>query len=937
MLSPPATTVSAPVSVDLAHIFPGNGAMAHAMRAFDWQSHPLGPPALWPEELKVATRILLTSRFETWLGWGDELYFFFNDAYRPTLGLKADCALGRPCREVWAEIWDDVKGRMDAVMQRGESTWDRALLLLLERSGYPEETYHTFSYSPLLRGDGSVGGLYCTVTEETDRVINERRLDAMRRLAMGLGSATSRAEAFDAAQAALQATARDLPFALAYTFADSDGTAELAFACGVASDTEIAPLRITLDDDTWPAMALWNGAGLQRTRLRDGGGAYPMPCGAWNVPAREALVLPLAASGDPQGSARPAGFVVAGLNPYKPLDGDYQAFIELLAGQLAAALDRAGAAEAQRRRAAVLAEASQMRQQAAEVLRRANRQLALEVATRTAERDTLRQLFEHSPSFVAVLRGPVHVFEMANASYLQLVGGRHVVGKPVSEALPEVVAQGFVELLDHVFRTGEPYIGRALPVMLQPLEGGPLEEHFLDFVYQPMLGLHGTTEGIFVEGHDVTDRVLGERAVRSLNETLEARIAERTHELAEALRAMREEVAAREVAQAALRQAQKMEAVGQLTGGIAHDFNNLLQGITGSLELLRRRMASASPEQVERYIEGAMKSARRAAALTHRLLAFSRRQPLDPKPVPPNPLIASIEDLLHRTLGEHIALKFDLQDDVAPILCDANQLESALLNLCINARDAMPDGGTLTILTRSGSEAVPQAADALPPGEYVAIAVSDTGIGMAPDVAARAFDPFFTTKPIGQGTGLGLSMIYGFARQSQGAARIQTSPGQGTTVTLLLPRHHGPMEEPAPSAQVASPAATGCGTVLVVEDEPAVRALVVEALAHLGCETFESADGAAALEQLRSLPHLDLLVTDMGLPGLNGRQLADAARVQRPQLRVLFMTGYADAAAAADGFLEPGMELITKPFSLDALDSTLRGLLGNAPQGTACS
>lgn len=913
--------------------------MARAMRALDWDSHPLGPPALWPEELKVAMRILLTSRFDTWLGWGDELYFFFNDAYRPTLGLKADSALGQPCRVVWAEIWDDVKDRMVAVMKRGESTWDRALLLLLERAGYPEETYHTFSYSPLQRGDGSVGGLYCTVSEDTDRVINERRLDAMRRLAMGLAAARSRPEVFEAARIALQDTARDLPFALAYTFSDPSGAAELAFACGVEKGSALAPLRIELVDAVWPSAQLWSGGGLQRAQLiserRDGSAPVALPKGAWNIPAREALVVPLAGAGGPHGGGRPAGFVVAGLNPYKRLDGDYQAFIELLAGQLAAALDRAGAAEAERRRAAVLAEASQMRQQAAEVLRRANRELVLEVATRTAERDTLRQLFEHSLSFVAVLRGPTHVFEMANASYLQLVGGRDVVGKPVSEALPEVVAQGFMTLLDEVLRSGEPYIGRALPVMLRPAHGGPLEEHFLDFVYQPIRGPQGAPEGIFVEGHDVTDRVLGERAVRSLNETLEARIAERTHELAEALRAMREEVAAREVAQAALRQAHKMEAVGQLTGGIAHDFNNLLQGITGSLELLSRRMDKASPEQMERYIEGAMKSARRAAALTHRLLAFSRRQPLDPKPVAPNPLIASMQDLLHRTLGERIALRFDLQEDAAPILCDANQLESALLNLCINARDAMPDGGTLTVSTRSGSESLPQASDALPPGEYVAIAVSDTGIGMAPDVAARAFDPFFTTKPIGQGTGLGLSMIYGFARQSRGAARIDTQPGHGTTVTLLLPRHHGEPEVGAAPAPAAAAAPAGRGSVLVVEDEPAVRALVVEALAHMGCETFESADGAAALEQLRTLPHLDLLVTDMGLPGLNGRQLADAARVQRPALRVLFMTGYAEAAAAAEGFLEPGMELITKPFSLDALDATLRGLLGNAQEDPA--
>ena len=908
--------------------------MARAMRAFDWASHPLGPPQHWPDELKVALRILLSSRFETWLGWGDDLYFFFNDAYRPTLGIKADSALGRPCREVWAEIWDGVQGRMQAVMQRGESTWDRGLLLLLERSGYPEETYHTFSYSPLQYGDGRVGGLYCTVTEETNRVINERRLDALRQLAMGLAGAAGRADVFEAARHALGQMSHDLPFSLVYVFDGAEGAARLAFASGIQAGSALAPASISASVGAWASASMWEGAGMQRVSMPTDSQA-PLPTGAWSRPPREALVVALAASDPLDEGARPAGFIVAGINPFKPLDGDYQSFIELLTGQLAAAIARADAAEAARQRTTMMADAFQMRQQAAALLERANQQLAREVATRTAERDKLLQLFEHSPSFVAVLRGPGHVFEMVNASYAMLVDGRSLVGKSVSEAVPEVVAQGFVKLLDDVLRTGRPYVGRAVPVMLKPALGGPLREHFLDFIYQPMFGDAGAVEGIFVEGHDVTDRVLSERAVRSLNETLEARIAERTKELADALRAIRDEVAAREGAEAALRQAQKMEAVGQLTGGIAHDFNNLLQGITGSLELLRRRMPTASPEQLERHLEGAMNSARRAAALTHRLLAFSRRQPLDPKPVDPNPLIAAMGDLLRRTIGERIALVFDLHAEVPHTLCDANQLESALLNLCINARDAMPDGGTLTLSTRGITTAEPLAADALPAGDYVAVVVSDTGMGMAPDVLARAFDPFFTTKPMGQGTGLGLSMIYGFARQSRGAARIESSPGCGTTVTLLLPRHQGPAAEPA-AVEVPAAVASGDrgGVVMVVEDEPAVRALVVEALAHMGCQTHESADGAAALELLRGISRLDLLVTDMGLPGLNGRQLADAARVLRPGLRVLFMTGYAEAAVAADGFLEPGMALITKPFSLDTLDRSLRSLLNAAAEQT---
>jgi PAS domain S-box-containing protein len=381
-------------------------------------------------------------------------------------------------------------------------------------------------------------------------------------------------------------------------------------------------------------------------------------------------------------------------------------------------------------------------------------------------------------------------------------------------------------------------------------------------------------------------------------------------------------------AEEALLQSQKMEAVGQLTGGIAHDFNNLLTGIVGSLDLLQTRLNQGRTDNVARYINAAMTSANRAAALTHRLLAFARRQPLIPESVDVNQLVVSLEDLLRRTIGETIDLEITASDDLWRTMCDPNQLESALLNLAINARDAMPDGGKLTISTANASLGkVTADTPALSPGDYICIAVSDTGVGMSAQVAARAFDPFFTTKPIGQGTGLGLSMIYGFARQSNGHVTIDSKLGRGTSVRLYLPRYDGGTTAQRVSAVRAAEHASTGETVLVVEDEPVVRAVILEMLGEQGYRTLEAIDGPSGLRILRTRQRIDLLVTDVGLPGINGRQLADQARETRPGLKILFITGYAESVAMSDGFLEEGMEMITKPFDLDNLARRIRAMV----------
>jgi PAS domain S-box-containing protein len=394
------------------------------------------------------------------------------------------------------------------------------------------------------------------------------------------------------------------------------------------------------------------------------------------------------------------------------------------------------------------------------------------------------------------------------------------------------------------------------------------------------------------------------------------------------------DVTEQRAAEDALRQSQKMEAVGQLTGGIAHDFNNLLQGITGSLDLVQKRIAQGRLDELDRFVRGAVGSAKRAAALTHRLLAFSRRQPLDPRAVRANPLVASMEDLLRRTLGERIELELVLAGGLWLTRCDPNQLESAILNLAINARDAMPHGGRLVIETCNAHLDSAYAARQrdVRPGQYVCICVTDTGTGMSADTVAKAFEPFFTTKPIGQGTGLGLSMIYGFARQSEGYAKIYSEVGHGTTFKLYLPRHRGEAPDDEPLAELTEAHVTLHGeTVLVVEDEAVVRGLIVEVLGDLGYRAIEAADGPAGLELLQSRARIDLLITDIGLPGLNGRQIAEAGRQVRPGLKVLFMTGYAENAAIASGFLEPGMSMITKPFAMEALATRIREIIEAPP------
>jgi PAS domain S-box-containing protein len=799
--------------------------MGSRIRAHQWSASPLGPPGQWPQALKTAVGLLLSTKFPMFVAWGPELSFIYNDAYVDILGGRHPTALGRPFSDVWPEIWGDIRPIVQRALA-GEASYYENLPLTMTRRGYEEQTWFTFSYSPL-RDEGGVGGMLCTCIETTATVLAERR--------------------------------------------------------------------------------------------------------------------------------------------------------------------------------------------------------------RVDEAEHLRHLFERAPGFMAVVRGPEHRFEMTNAAYLQLVGHRDLVGKTVREALPDIEGQGFFELLDEVYRSGQPITGRSTAIMLQREPAAAVKEHLLDFVFAPIAEAGGAVSGIFVQGYDVTERHLAEQALRESeerfrliadsapvpmwvtrldrkrsfvnrayveflgisyeeaidfdwrtvlhpedaprilaeslageasletfelvgryrsrdgwrwirsvsqprlgpqgehvgfigvahditelkraeatlregNESLEKRVAERTADLSAALDRLQAEVGERLKAEEALRQAQKMEAVGQLTGGIAHDFNNLLTPIMGGLDLIAQRIEDP---RLKRIAETALESSRRGAKLTSQLLAFSRIQRISMAPVEVNHVITRMQTLLHHTIGSEIRIETHLGPAAGHGLCDANQLENAILNLAINARDAMPEGGTLSIST--GREILPEAADHKA-GEFVCITISDSGHGMSPEVLERATEPFYSTKPLGKGTGLGLAQVYGIAQQTGGTLRIESEVGVGTTVHILLPAAAPPAEEIGQDEARPAPEATGGAEILVVDDDEDVRAFLVGSLEGLDYSVTEAASGDEALRILaKAAP--DLALIDYAMPGMHGADLARAAREIHPALPIVFVTGYAETEQL-EAALGRDVAILRKPFSI---------------------
>lgn len=1295
-------------------VFQGGGTVGALMRSHDWSSTPLGVPERWPHSLQSIVRMMITSRYQMWMAWGPDLTFFCNDAYTPTLGIKFPWAIGQPARIVWTEIWPDVSPLIDQVLRTGEATYSEGMLLFLERSGFREETYHTFSYSPLFDDAGTVTGMFCVVVEETERVINERRLGTLRQVASALAATQTESELFRMVSLRLSENVADLPFTLFYLFDGRGACAHLAAQSGIPPGHPLAAEWLTPDQSPWPMTSLLEGAPAIIVDHLDGR-FTDLPRGAWDRAPEKALVVPLAQQSHDKS---PAGFIVVGLNPYRTVEKSYEGFITLLAGQIAAGLAGARAYDEERKRAEALAEIDRaktaffsnvshelrtpltlMLGPLEDILARADpgeARAQIEMAHRNGIR--LLRLVNSLLDFSRIEAGRVQSSfvptdlaafnaEIASSfrSAMEKAGLKFTIR---SEPLPDPVyidrdmwEKVLLNLLSNAFKftfeggvtvtTGPSADGRSAEVRVSdtgigvsPEELPRLFERFHRVegargrtfegsgiglaLVQELVGLHGGTisaqstpgEGtafiVTLEfgtlhlpagsvrepaptGHSVTAHAFLEEALRWLpapsditeesgapvpiggaqaaetlagsgkhivladdsadmreyvqrllnaqgyavnavadgdaalaavrsrkpdlilsdvmmpgldgfgllkairddpaltsipfillsarageeakiegldagaddylikpfaarellarvsaniqmarmreeaarevmrseqrflmtNERLEialstGRIAvfdldldsgratvlgpvtqffgvsekaaaeglplpqiiagldpadrdrvagliarsiatgepyeaeyrvidggmprhvvarggvltggahprrfvgavidisyeketeealrEQTKAL-EMLNSILEERVATEVrerlkAEDALRQAQKMEAVGQLTGGVAHDFNNLLTIIIGGLDVIRRSDPTDNA-RLARGIDMATQGARRAATLTARLLAFSRRQPLEPKPLDLNVVVRDSTELLHRTLGETIELEGVLAPRLWTVEVDQNQLESAILNLAVNARDAMPDGGKLTIETANTmlDESYTATDSEVIPGQYALVSITDSGVGMSKAIVERVFEPFYTTKEVGKGTGLGLSMVYGFVKQSGGHVTIYSEPGQGTTVKLYFPRYRGDAAAIDIIEESETPQGLKDEIILVVEDNDEVRGYSVMILNELGYGVLEASDAESALRVLKRPGRIDLLFTDVVLPGKTGRMLADEAVAIRPELRVLFTTGYSRNAIVHQGRLDPGVQLITKPFTFDQLAARLRDVL----------
>jgi signal transduction histidine kinase/CheY-like chemotaxis protein len=742
------------------------------------------------------------------------------------------------------------------------------------RFGQREEIYWTYSFSPIddAGAENNVGGVLVLCMETTKKVRAERQLAFQLALSDRLRSLTDTSQ-------------------IMYTAAEMVGVQLAAGRVGYAELEESGDTAVVVCDWTAPNMPTLKG----RHQLHDFGLAMMRELKSGKVVRLEDAYADMQAEGAGdaekyEGIGIRSGIIVPLIKDGRMVAGFYVHQAEsrrwtddevVLARETAErtweAVERARAEGA---------------------LREINATLEQRVVDAVAQRELWGTLLDSVTSLAAAVDTNYRLMAM-NKAYADQMESRIGVRPQVGQSLLELLKVQREQLALSGSRWSRALAGEEF-TLIEPTAPSVADEvrHY-EITYTSLRDREGNLIGAFQYAQDVTERVRDQQRLSEAEESL--------------------------------RQAQKMEAVGQLTGGIAHDFNNLLTGIIGSLDMMQRKITRGQQFDVNTYVSPAMAAAKRAAALTHRLLAFSRRQALDPRPVNANRLITGMEELLRRTVGEAIELEIVTHEHLWLTRCDQNQLENALLNLAINARDAMTEGGKLTIETSNAHLEDEHEATVrdVEPGHYIAICVSDTGVGMTPDIVSRAFDPFFTTKPIGQGTGLGLSMIYGFTRQSGGYVRIQSEVGHGTVVKLYLPRFQGAGEsshEPASEPSVLLPAARA-EVVLVVEDEQVVRDLVVDLLTELGYRSLQAVDGPSGLAIVQSGVRIDLLITDVGLPGFNGRQLADAACAQRPGLKVLFMTGYAHNAAVGHGLLAPGMEMISKPFALEALAMRIREMI----------
>ena len=940
----------------------GEGEMARRIQSFDWEATALGAPDAWPAQLQTLIGVLIGSKQAMCLMWGPQQIFIYNDGYADILVSKHPDALGRPIREVWPEIWQDLKPIVDSTYQ-GQSTHIDDMAFTMMRKGYPEEAHFAFSFTPVLGPDGNVAGAFMPVVETTQRVIRERQAtlegERFSRLfeqsptfmtvlrgphhvfeycnpgymqlvghrdvigkpvAVAIPEAAGQgyfelldrvygsAEAFSATsmKIELQRSAggpreeRYLDFVF-QPIIEADGTVSGIFVEGIdvterarqdmalrASEEQLRLATEATNIGLWDynfqtGDLFWQSA--IRTMfgiLTDGELKREDMLRQVHPDDRKRMMDALEATRDPTVRA--------------PYDVEYRTIgrddgrLRWVSSKGRAIFDEMGTCT----RIVGTAIDITDRKTIEEELRRLTATLEQRVADAIAERNILADIVETTDIMVQMVDKDFNWLAVNRAladEFERVYGSRPVVGGNMLEALADLPEhQAAVKAIWSRALAGEEF------TTVEEFGDPARARRAYEIKFSTLRDISGKAIGAYQFVQDVSERLENQARLTAAEEHL--------------------------------RQSQKMEAVGQLTGGIAHDFNNMLAVVLGSLELVARRIGE-DDDRTKRQIDAATDAAKRAANLTERLLAFSRQQPLKPKVVDLNRLISNMADLLTHSLGADIQMDCTFAEGLWKIHADPNQLENVILNLSINARDAMPDGGRLKIETRNASlnGAYHPSAETAIAGDFVAIGISDTGSGMAPEVIAKAFEPFYTTKGVGKGTGLGLSQVYGFVKQSGGHCIIHSKVGEGTLIEIYLPRSDA-QDEVEILPDIALPA--GCdqdGTILVVDDEPAVRAFSTAALTELGYRVLEAENAEMALAVLSAHPEICLLFTDIVMPQTNGRQLAKQALVFRPDLKVLFTSGYAREAIVREDIVDPGVQLIGKPFSLSELGTQVRRLL----------
>ncbi|MEG2803173.1 PAS domain S-box protein [Stenotrophomonas sp.] len=899
-----------------------------------------------------------------YLVWGPELVFLFNDAYAPILGPRLDQAMGAPLRSLWADAWPSVREPIERAFA-GQGSRFEDVPVAMSRYGQAEDTWWTFSFSPLYGDEDQVAGAFCVTKEVTGMIVAQQRLARENERLIALFETSPLFMAFLTGPEHRVALVnpgyvdlighRDVigkPIGEALPEALDQGYVQLldqvyrtgepyigrkvSYDSGV-SQPGAGPMHIVdvvfhpcKDDagqvngifvqglDLTPQVALERHLSLTEARHRqimDSARDYAMIATdmdglitLWNRGAEETLGW-----NEKEVLGQHAELLY--------LEDDLQA--HRFQGNMAYALQNGGLSgerwlrHRDGRRFWAQGSMTLLRGEEGEAVG-----FVVVFRDRTSERGASDALVQSERRLAALVSAATQSLYSISADWQQM---SLIYRQGDVAELRDAPEQWRAQLIHPADRT---MVDAAIDEALQSTSALEVEhrtllpdgsERWLQLRAVPLLDEAGRVREWFGAAADITDRRMAQQHLQQLMLTLEERVESRTAELM----AMEER----------LRQSQKMESLGQLTGGIAHDFNNMLTAVSMGLELLEMRVGQGRLEGLERYLDMARSGADRAAALTQRLLAFSRRQTLAPSSVHVSALVTGMLDILTRSIGPSIDIETRLAADGDTVLVDAPQLENALLNLCINARDAMPGGGTIVIssavetLAGTRSEQLGLAA-----GSYVRLSVCDTGTGMDASVLEKVFEPFFTTKPIGQGTGLGLSMIYGFTRQSGGQVDVESAPGAGTTLHLYLPQSAPvpTVDTPHAADLPMTPSSPG-RSVLLVEDEEAIRSLVRDVLSGQGHGVMEAANGHEALALLATPQHFDLMVTDVGLTGaLNGRQVADAARQTRRGMPVLFITGYAASAAVGGEHLEPGMEILTKPFSALELERRVERLLSGA-------